>query len=118
MSVESGIARLICPITLNNPRDNSIGGRKGPSTREGITRRQSVIPLVRTSPPHTHVLKRRKMRVSWPKRSSRKMHQQALTACGVNSPSGDLGLPPKPLTGGPYTGFSFLFFKSKDACRR
>jgi len=27
-------------------------------------------------------------------------------------------LPPKPLTGGPYTGFSFLFFKSKDACRR
>lgn len=48
-----------------------------------------------------------------------RMHRQALTACGVNSPSGDLELPSKPLAGGPYTGFfSFLFFKSKDACHR
>ncbi|EGI65374.1 hypothetical protein G5I_06237 [Acromyrmex echinatior] len=148
----SGIARLICPITLNNPRDNSIAWYpgtvrevaqlsanflqfvntrrwlekvyslglfhdfdeketetpargKGPS-RERITRRQSVIPLVRTSPQRI-----RKIRVSCPQGSSRKMHQQALTAYGVNSPSGEPGLPPKPLTGGPYTGFSFLFFK-------
>ncbi|KAI4494213.1 hypothetical protein M0802_009082 [Mischocyttarus mexicanus] len=28
-------------------------------------------------------------------------HQQALTACGVNSPSVDLELPSKPLAGGP-----------------
>lgn len=31
--------------------------------------------------------------------SRRRMHQQALTACGVNSPSGDLELPSKPLAG-------------------
>jgi len=39
-------------------KETEIRGR-GRLTRERITRRQSVIPLVRTSPPTTHVLKHR-----------------------------------------------------------
>ncbi|TGZ48180.1 Uncharacterized protein DBV15_04568 [Temnothorax longispinosus] len=61
----------------------------------------SMLPLVRVIIAIS-TNDRKKMRVSCPPGSIRKMHQQALTAYGVNSPSGELGLPPKPLTGGPF----------------